>query len=1129
MKLPGSGGFRTRTERLAALTASAEKADHLWRQLRRFDVWMRIAVTFLTAVLICVILRGWEPPFSWRYGYVPGEMIVSRVPFKAIDSQRTAQLRNEARAHVRPVYCNDPVQFDLLMTECFEQLQAIRSLSSINDIPEGIMDAFRPEVVISEDMPEFPDSLLTPSVNTPSHRLDAISPHLPSFATTDNVGWIHGIRAVPSSIPTTAATNDSAVDDASGNSDSAANQGVTDTSNTGDLTVKDSAVSGSTTAEPGIVAGPAAKQETPGVENGTLAVDAGSADGPATVDQGTDQGISDTDPSTKGISADENQSFSMFLIPRSRDLLHYPETISPELRLERLRLWLLRDTDLTNVRQNVRDALAPIREYGLLRDSVRIYSVQVDENPEITVYTTDAPDRLKTVLRSEVRLGDGSRLRDAFAARLPIEIAEPLSAWWYRRLSNRFSTLSLDEEKTKQAREEAAAKVPEIENTFLDGEILVEADHPLGEYELNVLRQEYEVFMLRRPPDQCVLRATAMVLVLCMLFGAFGGYLRRFEPRLLLEWKAFLSMHGLILTAVVLMQWASGNLFRAEIVPILLLAQITALAYRRETAMLIAGLLTAILAFGIGRTMPDSLAVLGVAITVVMPLASVRSRRKLIHVGFLGAVVAFLLVMLAGILGDQPFTSLISLSCRTAFATFLSCFALTGLLPYIEKWFGVLTDISLLELGDITHPLLQELVRRAPSTYNHSITVGAIGEAAADAIGARGLLVRIGAYYHDIGKMLKPGYFVENLGGGVNRHDSLNPAMSALVIVAHVKDGADLAETRGLPQPIVDLVLQHHGTSRIEYFYRKAVRMVEEQHQKEQKKLQAEDIVDQVKTTGTGNLSSVSNDLSTVSQPAVVSSTLSDSPISSDSSKEHAVADAAPSNSAPARTVPSKMMVDPRRGPLSNPGILIREEKIPAPDEHQVFEMKRRQEAERAINVLHLPEPNASAVSLPTVPATGNRLVTDTSDTQNVLAENSTKENTNPIEKVDRSENVKSEKMHEKVEESKSVIYDLREKVDETLIDESLYRYPGPKPQTKEAGVLMLADCAESACRSLQEPGPAAIEDLVRSIAEQRLDDGQFDESGLTLRELHTIEQTMIRALIAHYHGRIRYPGQKQQ
>ena len=91
-------------------------------------------------------------------------------------------------------------------------------------------------------------------------------------------------------------------------------------------------------------------------------------------------------------------------------------------------------------------------------------------------------------------------------------------------------------------------------------------------------------------------------------------------------------------------------------------------------------------------------------------------------------------------------------------------FIITGLLPFIEQLFGVLTDLSLLELGDVAHPLLQELVRRAPSTYNHSITVGSIAEAAAESIHARGLLVRVGAYFHDIGKMLKPGYFVENQG-----------------------------------------------------------------------------------------------------------------------------------------------------------------------------------------------------------------------------------------------------------------------------------------------------------------------------------------------------------------------------
>ena len=117
---------------------------------------------------------------------------------------------------------------------------------------------------------------------------------------------------------------------------------------------------------------------------------------------------------------------------------------------------------------------------------------------------------------------------------------------------------------------------------------------------------------------------------------------------------------------------------------------------------------------------------------------------------------------------------------------------------------------------------MQELVRRAPSTYNHSITVGSIAEAAAESIGARGLLVRVGAYFHDIGKMLKPGYFVENQGPEASRHETLVPAMSTLVIIAHIKDGSDLARQHHLPQPIIDLIQQHHGTTLVEYFYDRA-------------------------------------------------------------------------------------------------------------------------------------------------------------------------------------------------------------------------------------------------------------------------------------------------------------------
>ncbi len=253
---------------------------------------------------------------------------------------------------------------------------------------------------------------------------------------------------------------------------------------------------------------------------------------------------------------------------------------------------------------------------------------------------------------------------------------------------------------------------------------------------------------------------------------------------------------------------------------------------------------------------------------------------------------------------------------------------MTGLLPFIERFFDVQTDLSLLELGDVAHPLLQELVRRAPGTYNHSINVASIAQAAAESIGANGLLVRVGAYFHDIGKMLKPGYFVENQGGSDNCHESLLPAMSTLVIIAHVKDGADLARQHNLPNGIIDFIQQHHGTTLVEYFYRRA---------NEQRELDPES----------------------------------------------------------------------------------------------------------------------------------------------------------------------------------------------AKVDEGSYRYPGPKPQTREAAVLMLADTVESATRTLADPAPARIESLVDELAMRKLLDGQFDECGITLKELRTVQDSLIKSLTAVYHGRIKYPGQQ--
>jgi putative nucleotidyltransferase with HDIG domain len=144
------------------------------------------------------------------------------------------------------------------------------------------------------------------------------------------------------------------------------------------------------------------------------------------------------------------------------------------------------------------------------------------------------------------------------------------------------------------------------------------------------------------------------------------------------------------------------------------------------------------------------------------------------------------------------------------------------LLPLIGRFAGIASDFRLLELSNPGAPLLRDLMTAAPGTYSHSIMTGSLAERAALEIGANGLLARVGAYYHDIGKSVRPNFFVENQAGIVNPHDIASPAQSAMVITAHVRDGADLASRNNLPSEVVDIIRQHHGTSLVTCFYEKA-------------------------------------------------------------------------------------------------------------------------------------------------------------------------------------------------------------------------------------------------------------------------------------------------------------------
>ena len=257
---------------------------------------------------------------------------------------------------------------------------------------------------------------------------------------------------------------------------------------------------------------------------------------------------------------------------------------------------------------------------------------------------------------------------------------------------------------------------------------------------------------------------------------------------------------------------------------------------------------------------------------------------------------------------------------------FASGIIVIGILPLFEYLFKTSTDISLLELADFNHPLLQRMILEAPGTYHHSLVVGNLSEAACNAVGAHSLLARIGAYYHDIGKLQKPVYFSENQDINASQHDTLSPSMSKMVIMNHVRDGVELARKYNLNQQLVDFIQQHHGNSLVYYFYRRALESIEEDQD----------------------------------------------------------------------------------------------------------------------------------------------------------------------------------------------------------IQEEGFRYPGPKPDSKETAIVLLADSVEAACRALKEPTPARIKETVHKIINNKFIDGQLDECDLTLKDLEKISAVFIRILSGIYHSRINYPEENK-
>jgi len=313
-----------------------------------------------------------------------------------------------------------------------------------------------------------------------------------------------------------------------------------------------------------------------------------------------------------------------------------------------------------------------------------------------------------------------------------------------------------------------------------------------------------------------------LVLLETALFSRLARRFNRAEPEF--DNNMLLALVFLLLLATGLARVFIIRPLSPYIIPVATLGIVVAIILNARTALL----LVVLSSFNIGLLTNLDMRYSAVGVMVGGLTLYFVSRRVTRRTGLIGAAVVAMVLAALTIFSVELFAEAQAGEALRASAWGLANGLLTGLLGILllmvlETAFNLTTPLRLLELADPAHPLLKKLMQVAPGTYNHSIQMGNLAEAAAEAIGANPLLARVGAYFHDIGKTVRPEYFVENQIYVDNPHDQLSPGLSKLAITAHVRDGEHLARAYGLPRPIVDIIKQHHGTSVLAYFYHKAL------------------------------------------------------------------------------------------------------------------------------------------------------------------------------------------------------------------------------------------------------------------------------------------------------------------
>ncbi|MDZ7373829.1 MAG: HDIG domain-containing protein [candidate division KSB1 bacterium] len=514
------------------------------------------------------------------------------------------------------------------------------------------------------------------------------------------------------------------------------------------------------------------------------------------------------------------------------------------------------------------------------------------------------------------------RLRQTHESDDLVKVAYQLSLPFLR------PNLIYQEAETQRRVEEAVRSVPRVKGMVLERERIIDSHERVTPEHLQKLRSMAEALAERQAGAgrlRALVPSFGNILYVAAAMGLLLAYLALAQRHVLLARDKSLLVVIILLFPVGVSYFLISARLPAYLVPAAVSSMLLTIFFGSQTGFVGTVTLSLILGGMWGSDFSLAALLLFTGSVAVAAVSRVRTRSWVLN--SVARLVAAYVVAVAALELTHFVSShklLVSWAQGIA-AGFLAPVLTYGLVVVLEYAFDVTTDMTLLELSDLNHPLLRELAFRAPGTYHHSLMVGNLAEAAAEAIGANSLLARVGAYYHDIGKLDMPEYFIENQGTGKNPHDKLSPTMSALILANHIRQGIEKAREAGLPKEVIAFIPEHQGTQLMSYFYERARR------------------------SGEGR------------------------------------------------------------------------------------------------------------------------------------------------------------------------------------VDEQKFRYPGPKPQTKETAIVMLADAVEAAVRSLKQPTLSRVRQTVNSIIQRRFNEGELDESPLTLRDLNKIADAFVQILTGLFHPRIEYPQVLEQ